>query len=287
MPPVDADATKERACTIPGDKGLFPTARTDLWWIQPLAVFMGLGTAIVYMTWAAFQGTNYYYDVGGASYLSPLYSPELFGVTEHAWFGEKPTFWPKEILGFAVPWSPAFLILWAPAGFRVTCYYYRGSYYKAFWADPPACAVGEPRNSYWGENSMPLILQNLHRYMLYFAIIFIFILSYDAWLSMWFNGRPFEGDFGIGVGTIVLTLNAILLGGYTFGCHSLRHLIGGYADRIVKKPKVQQKAFDCVSCLNKQHMKWAWFSLFWVCFTDFYIRVICIEWELEQVLWTF
>ena len=248
---------------------------------------MGLGTAIVYMTWAAFQGTNYYYDVEGASYLSPLYSPELFGVTEHAWFGEKPTFWPKEILGFAVPWSPAFLILWAPAGFRVTCYYYRGSYYKAFWADPPACAVGEPRNSYWGENSMPLILQNLHRYLLYFAIIFIFILSYDAWLSMWFNGRPFEGDFGIGVGTIVLTLNAILLGGYTFGCHSLRHLIGGYADRIVKKPKVQQKAFDCVSCLNKQHMKWAWFSLFWVCFTDFYIRVICIEWGLEQVLWTF
>ena len=99
MPPVDADATKERACTIPGDKGLFPTARTDLWWIQPLAVFMGLGTAVVYMTWAAFQGTNYYYDMGGASYLSPLYSPELFGETEHAWFGEKPTFWPKfEIL---------------------------------------------------------------------------------------------------------------------------------------------------------------------------------------------
>jgi len=277
MPPVDADATKERACTIPGDKGLFPTARTDLWWIQPLAVFMGLGTAVVYMTWAAFQGTNYYYGEGGASYLSPLYSPELFGETGHAWFGEKPTFWPEEILGFAVPWSPAFLILWAPAGFRVTCYYYRGSYYKAFWADPPACAVGEPRNSYWGENSMPLILQNLHRYLLYFAIIFIFILSYDAWLSMWFNGRPFEGDFGIGVGTIVLTLNTILLGGYTFGCHSLRHLIGGYADRIVRKPRVQQKAFDCVSCLNKQHMKWAWFSLFWVCFTDFYVRLCASE----------
>ena len=235
--------------------------------------FLGLGTAVLYMTWAAFQGTNYYYDIGGANYLSPLYSPELFGETEHAIFGDKPGFWPEKILGFAVPWSPAFLILWAPAGFRVTCYYYRGSYYKAFWADPPACAVGEPRNSYWGENSMPLILQNLHRYMLYFAIIFIFILSYDAWLSMWFNGKPFEGDFGIGVGTIVLTLNAILLGGYTFGCHSLRHLIGGYANRIVKKPKVQQKAFDCVSCLNKQHMKWAWFSLFWVCFTDFYVHL--------------
>ena len=273
MAPVDTDTTEERACNIPGDKGIFPTARTDWWWLHPLSVFLGLGTAVLYMTWAAFQGTNYYYDIGGANYLSPLYSPELFGETEHAIFGDKPGFWPEKILGFAVPWSPAFLILWAPAGFRVTCYYYRGSYYKAFWADPPACAVGEPRYSYWGENSMPLILQNLHRYMLYFAIIFIFILSYDTWLSMWFNGKPFEGDFGIGVGTIVLTLNAILLGGYTFGCHSLRHLIGGYANRIVKKPKVQQKAFDCVSCLNEQHMKWAWFSLFWVCFTDFYVRL--------------
>ena len=48
---------------------------------------------------------------------------------------------------------PAFLILWAPAGFRLTCYYYRGAYYKAFWADPPNCAVGEPRNSFRGENS--------------------------------------------------------------------------------------------------------------------------------------
>ena len=124
---------------------------------------------------------------------------------------------------------------------------------------------------------MPLILQNVHRYMLYFAIIFIFILAYDAWLSMWFGGKPFEGKFGIGLGTLVLSLNVILLGGYTFGCHSLRHLIGGYADRIVKKPKIQQKAYDCVSCLNKDHMKWAWFSLFWVCFTDVYVRFLAVK----------
>ena len=273
MAPVDAEKSEERACSIAGVYGVFPTSRTDNWWVQPLIVFLSLSTALFYMTWAAFQGTNYYYDVGGTNYLSPLYSPELFGESGHAWFGDKPGFWPDEVLGIAVPWSPAFLILWAPAGFRVTCYYYRGSYYKAFWADPPACSVGEPRDSYWGENSMPLILQNLHRYALFFALILCVILTYDAWLSMWFDGKPFEGDFGIGVGTIVLILNSILLGGYTLGCHSLRHLIGGYADRIVKKPKVQQKAFDCVSCLNKQHMKWAWISLFWVCFTDFYIRL--------------
>ena len=62
-----------------------------------------------------------------------------------------------------MPWSPALLILWAPGGFRLTCYYYRGAYYKAFWADPPSCAVGEPRGSYRGEHSFPPIMQNIHR----------------------------------------------------------------------------------------------------------------------------
>ena len=247
-------------CSIPGDKGVFATRRSDWWWVQPLLVGLGLGTAIIYMTWAAFQGENYHSVRNGANYLSPLYSPEF----------SRPDVWPDWLF-----FSPAFLILWAPAGFRLTCYYYRGSYYKAFWADPPACSVNEPRNSYWGENSMPLIFQNIHRYTLFFAIILCFILGYDAWLSMWFDGKPFQdGEFGIGIGTIVLSLNVILLSGYTFGCHSLRHLIGGYADRIAKKPKVQQKALDCVSCLNEQHMKWAWFSLFWVCFSDVYVRFL-------------
>ena len=244
-------------CVIPGDEGLFPTARGDWWWAQPLAVFLGLATAIAYMTWAAFQGTSYHYNGGGANYLSPLYSPELFGETKHAIFGEKPSFWPNDFMGFAVPWSPAFLILWAPAGFRLTCYYYRGAYYKSFWADPPACAVGEPRGSYWGENAMPLLLQNLHRYMLYFALIFCVILTWDAWEALWFTTPDGGSEFGLGVGSLVLALNAFLLGGYTLGCHTLRHLIGGYADRISSRSKTQQKAYDCVSCLNRSHMKWA------------------------------
>ena len=121
------------------------TSRKDTWWVQPLVVFLGFSTFIVYSTWAAFQG-EYYEHLG---YLSPMYSPELFGDSPHAWFGPKPGWWP----GF-LPFSPAFLILWAPGGFRLTCYYYRGAYYKAFWADPPSCAVGEPRNGFRGENSL-------------------------------------------------------------------------------------------------------------------------------------
>ena len=112
------------------------TARRDVWWVQPLLVFLGLSTFVVYATWAAFQGNHYEFG----NYLSPFYSPLLFGDGPHSWFGPKPAWWPG-----ALPFSAALLILWAPGGFRFTCYYYRGAYYKAFWADPPSCAVGEPR----------------------------------------------------------------------------------------------------------------------------------------------
>ena len=183
------------------------TSRKDTWWVQPLVVFLGFSTFIVYSTWAAFQG-EYYEHLG---YLSPMYSPELFGDSPHAWFGPKPGWWP----GF-LPFSPAFLILWAPGGFRLTCYYYRGAYYKAFWADPPSCAVGEPRNGFRGENSFPLIIQNLHRYFLYLALLFILVLSYDVWVALWFPIAGSEGvEFGLGVGTLVLALNVVLLGSYT------------------------------------------------------------------------
>ena len=240
------------------------TSRRDNWWVQPLVVFLGLSAALAYLNWAAFQAEHYEY----LGYLSPLYSPELFGDSPHAWFGPRPGWWP----GF-LPFSPAFLILWAPAGFRLTCYYYRGAYYKAFWADPPSCSVGEPRSGFRGENSFPLIIQNLHRYFLYLALVFIFILAYDVWVALWFPVAGSDGvEFGVGVGTLVLALNVVLLGSYTLGCHSLRHLVGGRRDCIAEAPG-QKTAYDCVSCLNRRHMMFAWMSLFWVAFSDVYIRM--------------
>ena len=234
------------------------TTRPDAWWVQPLVVFLGLSTFLVYSTWAAFQNAHYTYG----PYLSPFYSPELFGDSPHSWFGPKPASWPAWL-----PFSPALLILPIPGLFRLTCYYYRGAYYKAFWADPPACAVGEPRHDYRGERKFPLILQNVHRYFLYFALLFILILMYDA-----FDATRFEDGFGIGVGTIVLTINVILLAGYTFGCHSLRHLVGGGCDTLSDKP-VRQGLWGLVSKLNRKHMLFAWLSLFWVGFADFYVRM--------------
>ena len=171
-----------------------------------------------------------------------------------------------------LPGRDRILILWAPAGFRVTCYYYRGAYYKAFWADPPSCAVGEPRNAFRGENSFPLILQNIYRYFLYLAIGFVVVLSYDAWAALWFEDAAGGVSFGIGVGSLVLALNAVLIGGYTFSCHSLRHLVGGRRDCISDRP-LQKRAYDCVSCLNRRHMLIAWLSLVWVSFSDLYVRL--------------
>lgn len=237
------------------------TARNDTWWIRPLVVLVVLSSFVAYATWAAFQGTHY----SAGPYLSPFYSPLLFGDPAHAWFGNTLQGW--------LPLSPALLILWAPGGFRLTCYYYRGTYYRSFWADPPACAVGEPRKTYRGENAFPLIMQNVHRYFLYLAVIFVFILLYDAWKAMWFTDASGVQSFGIGVGTLVLTTNAALLGLYTFSCHSFRHLIGGFRDRLSNVP-VQRRAYDCASCLNRRHMYWAWMSLFSVAFADLYVRLV-------------
>jgi hypothetical protein len=90
---------------------------------------------------------------------------------------------------------------------------------------------------------------------------------------MWFTD-PATGQttFGVGVGTIVLTLNVILLGSYTFGCHSLRHLIGGGND-CLSCTAGGGTAYDCVSALNRRHMLFAWMSLVVVGFSDLYVRL--------------
>ncbi len=251
------------------------TSRQDFWWAQPALVFLGLTTFIVYSTWAAFQGDFYHFG----PYLSPFYSPEIFGASSHSWFGPKPGWWPAW-----APFSPALLILWAPGGFRFTCYYYRGAYYKAFWMSPANCAVGKPQKKYLGENSFPLIIQNIHRYFLYLALIFLVLLAVDVWKAMWFlDPGTGKESFGIGLGTIILAVNVTLLSGYTLGCHSLRHLVGGFLDQMSSRP-VRQKTYDCVSCLNKKHMAWAWASLCSVGFSDLYVRMcamgVWFDWRI-------
>jgi hypothetical protein len=246
-------------------RGYGETQRRDAWWVTPVVVFVLLGAFVVYATWAAFQ--NAHYEWG--PYLSPFYAPVLFGDSAHAWFGPKPAWWP----GFA-PFSPALIILPFPGLFRFTCYYYRGAYYKAFWSDPPSCAVGEPRGtSYWGERWFPLVMQNVHRYFAYIAVIFLFLLAWDVWQALWWPDPVTGGTrFGIGVGTVILAVNVVLLTSYTLGCHSIRHLVGGKVDEI-SKSGMREACYNCSTALNYKHQLFAWCSLFTVAFCDIYVRL--------------
>src|SRR5260221_4482599 len=98
------------------------------------------------------------------------------------------------------------------------------------------------------------------------------ILAVDVWESLWFADGACSVKFGVGVGTIVLAVNVTLLSCYAFGCHSLRHLAGGAWDEISRNP-LRLRAYECVGCLNRVHMRWAWMSLFWVAFSDIYVRL--------------
>ncbi len=251
-------------------KGFGATRRTDKWWLGPVVTLLVLLGFIVYATWAGLQGEHYYAD----PYLSPLYSPLIYTDTarlgaapvEHAWLGAFPEWWPS-----FVPMSPSVLIVVFPGLFRVTCYYYRKAYYRAFVGSPPACAVGplDVVPQYKGETHL-LLVQNLHRYALYPAVAYIGILYYDAFVAFFRNG-----EFGFGVGTFVLLLNATLLGGYTFGCHSFRHIIGGHDDCMsCGRNTFKYGAWRKANWLNARHMYFAWCSLVWVGFTDFYVRAV-------------
>ncbi len=230
------------------------TERRDLWWAGPLAVFMGLGLFIVYATFRVIYNADYVVDTASSAYLlSPFYSPLLIWDGMPTWL------------------SPGFLILWAPGGFRITCYYYRGAYYKAFFRDPAACAVAErPGKKYTGETTL-LLFQNLHRFFLYLALAFLVILAIDfAHACVWPDG------FGLSIGSLVLLANFVFLSLYTLSCHSLRHLIGGKIDcySCVALGKSRHKAWQGVSKLNINHKTWAWISLFMVAFADFYIWMV-------------
>jgi len=247
--------------------GLGTTGRTDAWWLQPAAVVVGLLLFIVYSAWAAFQG-NYYF---AEPYVSPFYSPLLFvkvGIPggaplSHSLLGVWPHWWP----GF-IPASPSLLILIFPLAFRFTCYFFRRTYYRGFAATPPACAVHPiPRKNYRGETGI-LVFENLHRYALYFIILFIIVHLYDT-----VGAFIYHGKFGVGVGSIVLALDTVLLSCYVFGCHSLRHLIGGGRD-CLSCSGLRYGTWTKVSWLNKHHGLFGWTSLLWVALSDLYVRLV-------------
>jgi len=239
--------------------------RQDRWWALPLTVVVVLGAFIVYSTWAALQNAHYYV----APYLSPFYSPCVSASCLHPTFGVGLPDVSFPIVGVV---SPAFLILWGPGLFRLTCYYYRKAYYRSFWLAPVACAVPDVKG-YTGETRFPLILQALHRYTWYVAVLFIVVLTWDALLAFRFPAPGGGHEFGIGVGTLVMWVNVILLAGYTFSCHSCRHVCGGHVDAF-SRAQTRSTAWRLITRLNERHPAYAWLSLFSVGLTDLYIRLL-------------
>ncbi len=239
-----------------------PTLRKDRWWVQPIVTVVVLTAFVAYATWAAFVNKDYY---AGATMhrdlISPFYSPCL---TESCVPGSHP--------GTIITWwqiSPALLILIFPLGFRLTCYYYRKAYYRAFWWAPPACAVADAHGSYKGESRFPLILQNIHRYFFFAGLIFNVLLTIDAVMAF---RQPGVG-IGFSVGTAVLCVNACLLWLYSLSCHACRHLCGGGLKKFSEHP-IRHRIWKALTPLNAHHMVFAWMSLVFVALTDVYVRLV-------------
>jgi len=235
------------------------TLRKDRWWLMPLTTFTVFVAFIIYSTFRAFYGHDYY----SAPYLSPFYSPCFTDkcVSGSSDFGHPFSWWQL---------SPALLILVFPLGFRLTCYYYRKAYYRAFWLSPPACSVGEPHKGYSGETRFPLILQNIHRYFWYAAGVVTLVLTYDTVISF----RNSDDEWGhMGLGSLIMVVNIVLIWLYTLSCHSCRHIVGGRLRHFSKHP-VRYRLWTAVSKLNLDHAKYAWLSLFSVALTDLYIYLL-------------
>ena len=207
---------------------------------------LALSSFVVYATWAVFftqRGFVY-------PYLSPFYSPPIY-------VGNIP---------------PAIWVAWAPLAFRFTCYYYRKAYFRSFFWHPRSCAVDEPaKRRYRGETVFPWVLNNFHRFAFYVTAIQVAFLWYDAIVAFDFAGR-----FGVGLGSVILLANVVLLSGYTFGCHALRHLAGGGLDcfSCSASARARHQLWKGVSILNVRHDRWAWASLVSVATADIYIRLL-------------
>ncbi|MBW8481479.1 hypothetical protein [Actinomadura parmotrematis] len=247
------------------------TLRKDNWRLYPITTLVIFTAWVVYATVRAFWGSAFY--VPQYHYLTPFYSPcfnelcnnvTLDGHTGDA--AEFGTFLPSATRGF-IPFaviSLPFLLL-----FRLTCYYYRKAYYRSYWASPPACAVAEPHKKYSGERRFPLIGQNLHRYFWMAAFLISLVNTWDAVRA--FHGK--DGGFGIGLGTVILVANVVLLWLYTLSCHSCRHVVGGRLKNFSKHP-VRYWMWGQVSKLNSRHGTYALITLGSLVVADAYVALV-------------
>jgi hypothetical protein len=254
---VEARAASKPASTAP--RGFGTTRRMDRWSLRPLAIGLGLTAFIVYALVSSIFLIPYFgVEYEAAGYHSPFFSIAIGESFLPAWL------------------SPAILVLWIQVFFRATCYYFRGAYYKAFFADPPACAVGEPtiHRRYGMENRFPFILMNAHRLFLYLAFIPLVVLWIDLLLAMWH-----DGGLRLGIGVFLIAADALLVSLYVFSCHSIRHLVGGGLDcySCTANARRRHGLWARVSAWNQHHGLWAWASLASIIVVDLYVRGLALD----------
>jgi len=96
------------------------------------------------------------------------------------------------------------------------------------------------------------------------------ILLYDAVLAF----RDETGEWGhMGLGTVILLVNAVLLALYSLSCHSCRHIVGGRLNSFSRHP-VRYRFWTLASRLNARHMQYAWASLASVALADLYVFLL-------------
>jgi hypothetical protein len=215
-------------------------------WLYPTVVVVVLSAFAVYAFLVGVLETRGSFG----PYLSPFFSPPI----------------NVHLAGFLVP--PGIWIGPFPLAFRLTCYYYRKAIFRGFLWHPRSCAVSEPRRgAYHGETRF-WIFDNLHRFALYLILVQTAILWYDA-----VNAFVSNGSLHVGLGNLVMVVNVVCLAGYTLGCHSLRHLVGGGRD-CFSCHRARYQLWRGVTVLNLRHETWAWLSMFTVWGTDLYIRLL-------------
>jgi hypothetical protein len=235
------------------------TLRRDPWWALPGFYAVFLTVLIAYSTWAAVVRTGYYHD----PYISPIFSPCL---AANCLKGS------VRLLGAWWIISPAIAVVWLPISFRITCYYYRKAYYRAFAFlpnfGPPACAVREPHKRYFGETRFPFIIQNLHRYFWYLMIGNMVFLYWDT-----VRAFHFPDGWGVGVGSLIFVVMITTMTLYMLSCHTCRHVVGGHVNVFSRAP-LRYRGWKIVNVLNERHGTYALMSLFFIPVTDLYVRLV-------------
>lgn len=238
--------------------------RNDPWWGYPVWIAFFLTVTISYSTWAGLLKSGYFAE----PYVSPIFSPCLAVNCEHATFSLIGEWW------FV---SPALLVIWLPILFRLTCYYYRKAYYRAFSLlpipnfGPPACAVREPTKKYTGEARGPFLFQNLHRYFFYLMIGNMVFLSWDT-----VKAFRFPDGWHVNVGSLVFVVMIATMSLYMLSCHSCRHAFGGHVDTF-SRARSRYRSWKFITRLNEQHGLYALASLLWIPVTDLYVRLVAAE----------